>query len=258
MKGSGQARPIKTESGAPAEDQSDSASNSNASITRAVHRIDSRSSLSPIPSPDDQSQVLRVLDSYLLNHGVKRIIDTVARRRSELGFQSVGITSLNPGEGKTFYTAVVARGLVLYLSARVLVVDAKGYATTSSLLNTLATSRRVFDETYVAMGSTGSCTVASLSGGGNTPPTQNEFRCGELIRAVQNEYDVVLVDTQALSSEDVKGFDAGVIIQQLDTYMMVVPRQPVQPVELKAYSEKIHSLSTPCIGFVTNDKQVGS
>jgi Mrp family chromosome partitioning ATPase len=228
-------------------------------ITRTVRRIDSKPDLLSLFLPqEEQALALRVIDRYLMNHGVKRLVDTVARRGSELGFHSIGITSLRSGEGKTFFTAVLARGLALYLSARVLIVDANGLSSEAALLHAVTTNRRMFDDTYLAMGSTGSCTVASLSGSGNTPPSQSEFRCGELIRAVQEDYDIVLVDMQALTIDEVKGFDASVILQQLDAFMMVVPRRPAQPEEIASYSAQVNIIATPCIGFVTNDQQVSS
>ena len=201
-------------------------------------------------------QVSSLLRKYQREHSIKRLVDIIARKKIELEFQSIAILSLTPGEGRSFFTAVLASSLAEYLAARVLVVDASGRPHHVGMLSVLEYNQEQLTAERHGTEQRGSCkvvTVAELFGSENP---EHEFRVGEIIRRAQRGYDLTLVDTQALRAVNTDGFDAALVAQQVDATLAVLSDKTDGSDGLDALKERLESITTPCIGCVVNSRLV--
>jgi Mrp family chromosome partitioning ATPase len=198
-----------------------------------------------------RTEILGVLDTYIRKNPVKRLVDLIARRQGEFNFRSIAVISQEGGEGRTFFTAVLARSLVEFLRARVLVVDATGSARVPPLLAGLDYGDR---DRGAEVGSLGWCEVATIGNAEAHDRFRNEFHFGEMVKQREPEFDLIIADTQALGGGGggVSGCDAALIAQQVDTYILVVSDSSVDATSQKIYSEQLSAISTPCLGVVHN------
>ena len=196
-----------------------------------------------------RTELLHLLDRYIRQNQVKRMVDLIARRQSEFRFRSVAVISKDAKEGRTFFTAVLARALVEFLRVLVLVVDATGREHIPPILEALDTGG---NNPVVEGNSLGGCSVATIGDATNHSQRRNEFHFGEMVRARAAEFDVVLADTQALSVSDARGCDAALIAQQVDAYILIVADSSLSVDAHKTYLEQLGVISTPCIGIVHN------
>ncbi|MFM1847453.1 MAG: hypothetical protein RL417_927 [Pseudomonadota bacterium] len=172
------------------------------------------------------------LIEYIKDPQFKRLLSEVVARQHERDFRSLAILSRYPGEGKTFFAAVLALAYATFLRRRVLILDTIVQGSTGALyvgellresvnaggrenLIEIVTSRALEEDE-----------VSREEGAFGVPGI--DFGIGDFLHRVSSDYDLVIVDTCALESSNTETLDPIIVARQTEAALVVTsPRSAV-------------------------------
>lgn len=201
----------------------------------------------------------------------KRLLDKVASAQLSNGFRSIAVLSKFPREGRTFFVAVLALGYAIYLRRRVLIVDTLSANRENSFyldrvlgsrsngerngarpyidLMTAATMIRRLNQRY------GSLHVGP-DGEITGPPALSEtpdFQVGVFLDELESEYDLVLLDTCALTTVDKQHLDPVILARQADSAILVTSHRSSERDVVQQVNDELHRSHVELLGTIFNN-----
>lgn len=195
--------------------------------------------------PAEQNGKRSALFDYIRYPACKRLINRIHIAQKEKGIKSITALSQFPGEGKTAFISVIAIGFMALLNKRVLIMDTVSQTRDESfyyrglLGNPLNTSNGAADRpACIDLITTKNLSRQKLlnphNGSGlmlipEVPAVSAElggfdsadFQVPAFIESMKGSYDLILLDTCALSRADKDTFDPLILAQHTDTSILV-------------------------------------
>lgn len=227
-----------------------------------------RGSYTPAGSPSATAGERRdVLYDYIHHPAFKRLLNHVAQRQDEFRVKSLAVISEYPGEGKTFFTSALALGYAAFMQKRVLVVDTVcesreqsyyiGRVTGSPDRRSnknggsieLITSHTIHQEIYLHHSHEPNQQVQRPVTGGYYSA---DFQMRDVIVALSPTYDIILVDTCALSNVAKSSFDPIVLAQQVDGVILVNSHKSLEKDAINRLKSELNQSRIKVIGTIFN------
>lgn len=179
----------------------------------------------------DPAVLLPPLFQYVRTTPVKRLINKILAEQQRTEFYSLSALSEYPGEGRTFLVSAVALGYAVFLNKRVLVIDTTHQEETARAYLGPVLSRGQFSEKKET-GVPGVVDVVTTKTLGSFADGQNshiaDFGMRAYIESVRSDYDLVLLDTCALSCADLESFDPLILAEQTDQSILITSKRSLK------------------------------
>jgi len=183
---------------------------------------------------------------------IKRLVNQIISAQNELMFKSLAILSEFPGEGKTFFTAALALAYAKYVPGQVLIVNTIPQSKGSegllrSVLGVHRPMRRGTDNS--------SCKVDLITAKNDMRSRWREspdFLISAHIAKFSNSYDIVFVDTCAMSVADVDCVDPIILAQQVDASILLTSQKSLERSAVKSITTRFKRYGIQPLGSVFN------
>ncbi len=215
------------------------------------------------------------LIDYIRYPQCKRLINRIFTAQKTNNFKSVAVISQFPEEGKTVFTAVLALGFHMFLDKRVLIMDTVSQTRDESfyyrgllghsLLELdqkkkqscidLITTRNVgskirFQHLQTPDKST-EVEIPDFNQDQDSDVTSDFKLCG-FIESMKSNYDLILLDTCALSTANKYNFDPLILAQHADTSILVTTPRSLDRGLLKELTQELRRYNVSSLGMVVN------
>lgn len=226
-----------------------------------------------------------MLYEYIRSPLVKRLLNQIIATQEAHGFKSVTILSDQPKEGKSFFTAALALGLSSFLRRRVLIIDtvskeraeslfacvlapalARGYTSEGSngsssrdwaggtidLVTTSAEKHKVYVHHDQSPPQSAQAALPPVPYKPSQLYETAEFHLGNLVTALSPSYDLILVDTCALSQVTNASFDPLIMAKQSDCSILITTNQTLGREAITKIRTHLQQAQIRLIGTVYN------
>lgn len=210
-------------------------------------------------NPNAASDIRSPLFEYVRYTEFKRLLNQLVSLQREKQFKTLAVLSEFPGEGKTFFVAVLALGYAMLLHKKVLIVN-----TTHQTRNRALYLDRIFGPTdSQAHSPTHSPDEPSHAGpqiidlltGDNVERESSEssdFWIGPQINKYRGRYDLILFDTCALSRANKNNIDPVIIAKYTDASILVTSYESVSRDVLGRLKGQFQQWQIQLLGTVFN------
>lgn len=181
------------------------------------------------------------LYEFLQHAQFKRLLSQVRAAEETAGIRSISIMSEYEGEGKTFFTSVLALGYASLLKRRVAIVDTVTPRGVSRNKNWSPTQYPLHMD-YV-----GSLHINDVS------PDATDFQIAEYIAALERDYDLILLDTCALSTSNAYTMDPFIISHHADSALFLTSRRSLGKDQLLRLRREVGRWNIKVLGTVHNE-----
>ena len=178
-----------------------------------------------LPVPKSKRGESPFLD-YIRYSEFKRLLGQLSALVDRDGIKTMAILSEYPQEGKTFFVSAMALGYASLLNKRVLIVN-----TVVQVQNQSLYIKKIYeDQLEYAPFLGGRKTRASrmielispeMDGGDSDSADTADFQIGNYINTLKDNYDLILLDTCALTASNKKNIDPIVIARQADASILL-------------------------------------
>jgi Mrp family chromosome partitioning ATPase len=192
---------------------------------------------------------------YVRGVEFKRILSDVGALQHQNRFQSIVLLSRAPGEGKTFFAAVLALGYALFLRRRVLILDTIAQTSTSALTLAPVLSAAGGCGEIPGGGHVDVVTSREFDPGGQGPAVKEwgaDFAIGEYIESIRGDYDLILVDTCSLEASHSDTLDPIVVGRQTDTAILITSPRTNRREHLRLLGEELRRRDVHLLGTIYN------
>lgn len=211
---------------------------------------------------DDLHRARSALLDYVHAPEFKRLLSDIAAAQHERDFRSIAVLSRDRGEGKTFFVSVLALGYAAFLGRRVLILDSIAQNSVSALY-----LERLFHADSAdapALASRGSIDVMTSRELGDEESDSvhagaprlggADFTIGDFIGRMHADYDLIVVDTCALSGSSVHTLDPIVVARQTDTAILVTSQATLHRDAVSEVGRELRRRSIALLGTVYNGR----
>jgi hypothetical protein len=231
---------------------------------------------------NEQHAVREVLLQYIRQPAFKRTLQQVLVAQNTHDFRSVAVLSQFPGEGKTFVTSVLALALATFLGKRVLIMDTVSNSREESwfMESVLGDSGpnlsmhgridvltpRNYAEEEISTNAADGTTVVSNERSLVAKPSIKlpalvgeeslsvgfDFKMSGLINAFRGGYDMILLDTCAMSAVTQNDFEPLVVAQQADAVLLVTSGQSLDEEVVQRIHAELSRAKIKLVGTIHN------
>lgn len=194
---------------------------------------------------------------YIRFSDFKRLLGNIIATVDKNGIRSLAVLSANPQEGKTFMIAALALGYAVLLQKRVLIVN-----TVLDVPHGSIRIRKLYDEDLLyAAGDTVRGGHVSRMIDLISPQERDrekahfdtvDFMIGKFLEGFRNEYDLILVDTCALTVQRNRVMDPVVIAGQTDAAVLVTSETSLNRESVTAVKGLLDQWKVRVIGAIHN------
>jgi Mrp family chromosome partitioning ATPase len=215
-----------------------------------------------------------VLFDYIKHPDFKRLLNQIVSQQAEQGFRTLSVLSKFPGEGRTFFTAVLALGYSLYLGRKVIIIDTVNSTRSDSFFfgRILSDDRvekamisgpgvidlmtmRALTRQIRLLQRSNSNDLNLLSENEILDPATADFKVGQVLALLRTKYDLVLIDTFAFESSSKENIDPLIIAKQTDTSLVVTSQKSLERSAILSLKSELKSASINLLATVHNPLQ---
>jgi Mrp family chromosome partitioning ATPase len=193
---------------------------------------------------------------YIRYSEFKRLLGQLAMMVDRDGMKTIAVLSEHSGEGKTFLVSAMALGYASLLDRRVLIVDTVVRNEGHSLF-----LKKIYEEQLE---------YAPFLGGPKThvtrmieliSPEQREeddsvdtadFRIGTYVNSIKDNYDLILVDTCALSASNKRNIDPVIVARQADASILITSDRSMNRESLQRVKGVMAQWHVRIVGVIHN------
>lgn len=186
----------------------------------------------------------------------KRAFEQVIAQMQSLNKKSLALLSLEPSEGKTLLTSLIAFGYAEFLNERVLIIDAQTSSRSSSLhlqqifetdeASKLAGIRRTFQLNI---------DILELATFESKRASGLEYHVDALLDSVGEDYGLILIDTSAINSKLKNSFDPIVLANRADASLLVVSDKTLGARAISSLKSKPFVQAQKVLGVLYNERE---
>lgn len=232
---------------------------------------DLRSGFTSDGTPTRPEGAREVFFDYIRHPAYKRLLNQVVAAQDKQNVRSVAVLSEFPGEGKTFFVSVLALGFATFLRKRVLIMDTISQTRNESFYMGTILGHEASDvEGMPGRGRPGAIdlittrnlrrqirvhteTLEFEEGEGDDDVYDTaDFQIGPFITALAPSYDLILLDTCALSEVTKDNIDPIILAQQADASIVVTSRESLDRQILNKISNDLKRSSIRLLGTIFN------
>ncbi len=212
-----------------------------------------------------------LLDAYIRQPNFKRMLSRVSAAQDEMNFRSIAVLSEYAGEGKTLFISALALGYALYLRRRVLIMDTVHQTADESFY---FQSLMRFEEESTAGRRRGNSYQDAPQGGLDLLTTRtidlqihgsigerrgarryevSDFFIGDFLRKQCERYDIVLVDTCALSRVNASHMDPVVLATQTDRVILLLSPKSLESRVIAGLRKTLADKRINVLGAMVNE-----
>jgi Mrp family chromosome partitioning ATPase len=174
---------------------------------------------------------------------VKKLIHRFGDELQKKKGNAIAVTSLLPGEGRTFLVAVLALGAAVFLKKKVLIVDASSQPHEGHLyLDRIFSDESV--EKYVDLIKPKQ--AAGIDG------EAADFELKTLLDHYRDEYDLVIFDTTAIQDSNQRSMDPLIVSKTAGNTVMIVSSKSVASGDFRRVRTELQDWNIPILGTVYN------
>jgi len=197
--------------------------------------------------------LLQLLELYIDDTDFKRLINQIAVLQARSNFKSLAILSELPGEGKSFFTAALALAYARHLPSRVLIVDTTSSSRKPSCffqpilgmhIPRCLRSRGLVEPGVIDL-------ISSFQASEDAGP-HSDLQFGEYISSFSHRYDLILVDTAALSAPSHAEIDPVIVAQHTDSSILLTSHHSLERETLMRLKHKLQRYGIEPLGTVFN------
>ncbi len=191
---------------------------------------------------------------YIKTPRFKRLLSDIVAAQHERDFRSLAVLSRSAGEGKTFLASVLALGYATFLRRRVLILDTitqgdGGELYLGEVLREVATGGAEIDIV----------TSRAIEGEDGGPSSEIplrfpgvDFGIGDFLERVSHEYDLVVVDTCAITETTSERLDPIIVARQTDTAVLVTSKPSLDARSLESLGRELRARKVDLLGTIHN------
>ena len=204
------------------------------------------------------SSVLDSLNDFIKHTEVKRLINQILSAQAKSGFRSLAVLSEYPGEGKTFFVAALALAYARLLPSRVLVVNTVVQPRSRGLfLESILGMHAPVSRQTRGLVEPGRVDLITTHGDDFGPFDSSDFHVASYIEGLASRYDVVLVDTCAMSAAEKENIDPIIVAKHADTSVLVTSPRSLDRSSLNRVKRKLRRYGIRPLGTVYNTGVTG-
>ena len=180
---------------------------------------------------------------YLRLGEIKKLVHRFNDELKKKNSRSISITSLEPSEGRTFLTAVLALGSAVFLKKKVLVVDTSSQPHQGNLY-----LDRIFGDATMEK-------YVDLIKPNREQGIQGEsadFELKELLDHYLTQYDLVLFDTTAINESNTDSMDPIIVSKTAGSTIMILSQESINSGDFKKVYAEFNEWEIPILGTVYN------
>lgn len=185
----------------------------------------------------------------------KRIFEQIISYGEKYPFKTICILSQEVGEGKTLFSSLFAYSFCNLLKKKVLIIDTQTRVNSRShvldnIFEVEDLDHKLFQpKTSFQLG----VDIIHLSSGHEDNKENNsEYVIQYIIDKFSSQYDLVIVDTCAISLRNQNNFDPIVISNRLDTTLYITSSKSLESNFIVELKEKIKLNPRYCLGVIYN------
>lgn len=197
--------------------------------------------------------VLRLLNDFVRGTEVKRLINQIINAQNRNGFRTLVILSEFAGEGKTFFTAAMALSYARYLASNVLIVNTIPQQGQGDALLKAVVGRHNSSTLKGASGRIDLIAARMDSAGQFDSP---DFQIAYYIDKFANNYDLVLIDTCAMSMNTSEYIDPVIVARYADASILITSNRSVERGVARKIVQKLNRYGIKPLGTVYNSGAV--
>jgi Mrp family chromosome partitioning ATPase len=201
----------------------------------------------------EKRSLLPILNEYIRGTEFKRLMNQIAVAQSRMDFKSLAVLSEYPGEGRTFFVAAMALAYAKYLPSRVLIVDTASRGS-GQLQHFQCVMGMHLPQTMQSKGLIEPGVVDLVAMNEKQAPTadHSDFQIRQYIASLQDRYDLVIVDTCALSSVSRGKIDPVIVAQHVDTSILITSELSLERETLARIKRRLQRYGIEPLGTVFN------
>jgi Mrp family chromosome partitioning ATPase len=208
--------------------------------------------------PEAQRTVLKSSPffDYIRNGEFKRLLGRIRATIEAENAKSVAILSSHPGEGKSFLIASIALGYAILLQKRVLIVNTVlGNRPDSLNLKEVYESELQYAPVNGVARWNHMIDLISPQDAEQKKSQYDtvDFMVGQFLNSFKDKYDLILVDTSALKSEQTAMMDPIVIAGQADASIFVTSGQSLRRESVAESKALLDQWKVRVIGAIHNE-----
>ncbi len=218
------------------------------------HKSDVTPSPDSLPSQNSHAPGSGPFFDYIRYSEFKRLLGGLIAIVDRDQLKVVTVLSEFPQEGKTFFVAATALGYAALLGKRVLVVNTSLVTKEGSL-----SLKRIYHEQFQNVplldGRTSAARmidfISPLANDGPEPAI-TDFQIGSSLNMIKANYDLILIDTCALSLSNKKNIDPVVIARNSDASVLVTSERSLNRESIQSIKAQLSQWKIRLAGSVHN------
>ena len=199
------------------------------------------------------SGVLRLLSDFVRGTEVKRLINQIINAQNRNNFRSLVVLSEYPSEGKTFFTAALALSYARYLASNVLIVNTIPQQGQGDALLKAVVGRHNSSTLKGANGRVDLISARMDSAGQFDSP---DFQVAYYIDKFASNYDIVLIDTCAMSMNASEYIDPVIVARYAEASILITSSRSVERSTARKIVQKLNRYGIKPLGTVYNSGAV--
>lgn len=228
----------------------------------------------PVPSVNKQQSKARQspLYDYIRYPECRRLVNRIHTAQTERKFKSLAVLNQDGGTGNTLFTSVIAMGYMLFLEKQVLIIDTASDNREQSFYSREFTPHSCKNEDSTARnnGSIDIITAETLNRENllhysadfnpDVPAIYSDLRADEgtefqinpFVSSIKDFFDLILIDTCAISQASRDSYDPMIIAEHADAAVMIIQEKALERDKLAALSRTLKRHRISPLGVVVN------
>ncbi|MGI6524181.1 MAG: hypothetical protein ACOX2O_02665 [Bdellovibrionota bacterium] len=208
---------------------------------------------------DENKGIIESLNSFIKRTEIKRLINQILTAQASRNFRSLAILSEYPKEGKTFFTAALALAYARFLPGRVLVVNTVPQSKSgNTLLKSIIGIHLPVRLNKYELGE--SCRIDLITARSDLMDRRAispDFQISSYIDKFADSYDIVFVDTCAMSDLNDDLVDPVIVAQHVDASILITSPKSLDRSSVRRVTGKLHRYGIRPLGAVYNAGVMG-
>lgn len=177
------------------------------------------------------------INQYMQLGEVKRLTQRFSDELTKGALKTVAVLSLEPKEGRTFLTAVLAIGMATFFKKRVIIIDTTADDACKNIAGNAITV----------------LTARNLTSATDEPL---DFQLMNLIEQQQNQYDLMLLDTTAITAGNSENCGDPLIAGRIaGSAILVTSQRSLRYGNLSEVKYQLSNMGISLLGMVNNSGQ---
>lgn len=210
----------------------------------------------------NREKARHALFNYIRQSECKRLINRIMVAQNEQKFKSLVVLSQFPSEGKTLCISALAIGFLTLLDKRILILDTVSQSRDDSfychgVVESNAKNRNSGFIDIITTKTSDSLPVPTGRYGVLDPELDSPYDCADFsikpfVDSVKQQYDLILLDTCALSEVNDDSFDPLILAQHSDAALLVTSSSSIQKDTFGYFAHEVKKHRINSLGVVFN------